>query len=42
MKTNTVSGVGLGCYYKNIFAVGAQRGLFKLTFWGDSPQSIRN
>lgn len=42
MKTNTVSGVGLGCYFKNILVMGAQRDLFKLIFWGDSPQSVRN
>lgn len=41
METNAVSGVGLGCYFKNILVMGVQRGLFKLTFWGDFPQSIK-
>lgn len=42
MRTNTVSGVGLGCHFKNILVIGAQRDIFKLTFWGDSPQNTRN
>lgn len=41
MKTNTVSRVGLGCYFKSKLVIGAQRGLFKLAFWGDFPQSAR-
>lgn len=40
MKTSTVSRVGLGCYFKSKLVI-AQRGLFKLAFWGDFPQSAR-
>lgn len=41
MKTNTVSRVGSGCYFKSKLVIGAQRDLFKLAFWGDFPQSAR-
>lgn len=36
-----MSGVELGCYFKNILVTGIQRGLFKLAFRGDFPQSAR-